>query len=181
MLIESHTVRQWLNTNVDLMPSSTDVHPSQAQQVRRKPIQYGHSMNPMPALIIGLLGIMMSAHHQDSMVSTTVHKQWGTLLLGAAFARGVTYIITYLSPPNSVNPSRPPSELIAAFCLICGGLTFMASNKDIVHYMEEKNLMAMFTLTVTVGFTALVMAYEIIVIALKGWAVRKERAIATMK
>lgn len=50
----------------------------------------------------------------------------------------------------------------------------MASTKDVIHYMEEYNLMAMFIFTVTMGFTAFLMAYEILVIALKGWAVRRE-------
>jgi hypothetical protein len=175
MLIESKTVRNWLNTTVDFMPASTDVHPSQAQQLRRKPVQYGYSLNPIPALIIMLLGVMMSSHHQDSMVSAKVHSQWGTLLAAAALARVATYVIQFISPPTSIYPTRPPSELLTAFCLISGGLTFMVSNKDIIHYMEEYNLMAMFTFTITMGFTAFLMAYEILVLALKGWAVRRER------
>jgi len=56
-----------------------------------------------------------------------IHKQWGTLLVGAAFARAATYIILYLSPPTSVLPGRPPTELITAFCLMAGGMIFMAS------------------------------------------------------
>src|SRR5690554_3846905 len=84
-------------------------------------------MNPLPALMVLLLGIMMSSHHQSSMVSTMIHQQWGTLLMGASFARGLTYIIFYLSPPTSFLPSRPPSELVTAFCLMAGGLVFMAS------------------------------------------------------
>ncbi len=84
-------------------------------------------MNPLPGLIILLLGLMMSSHHQSSMVSTMVHKQWGTLLVGYSLARAITYIIFYVSPPASVLPSRPPSELISSFCLISGGLVFMAS------------------------------------------------------
>lgn len=85
------------------------------------------SFNPMPALIIFLLGMMMGGHHQQQMVSTMVHKQWGTLLAGAAMARAVTYVLMYVKPPTSYLPSRPPSELIGAFCLISGGLIFMLS------------------------------------------------------
>jgi cytochrome b561 len=128
----------------------------------------------MPALIILLLGLMMSSHHQDSMTSTTVHKQWGYLLGGFAVARLVTYVIMYTSPPSSVYPSRPPTELISAFCLISGGLVFMASTKDIIHYMEGADLMAMFVFTVVMGFTAFIMSYEVFVLCLKGWATRKE-------
>lgn len=84
-------------------------------------------LNPIPALIILLLGVMMSSHHQSSMVSTMVHKQWGMLLVGFSLARAVTYIIICLKPPTSLLPYRPPSELITSFCLISGGLIFMLS------------------------------------------------------
>jgi hypothetical protein len=87
----------------------------------------GVSFNPMPLLIIFLLGTMMGGHHQQQMVSTMVHKQWGNLLSGAAMARAVTYMITYVKPPTSYLPARPPSELVGAFCLISGGLIFMLS------------------------------------------------------
>lgn len=111
------------------------------------------------------------------MVSTSVHKQWGTLLVGFALARAVTYILFFLSPPTSVFPSRPPSELVAAFCLISGGLIFMASNKDVIHIMEDHNLMPMFIFTVCMGLTAFLMAYEMIVLAIKGWATRREKVV----
>ena len=131
-------------------------------------------MNPFPALIILLLGLMMSSHHQNSMVATMVHKQWGTLFMGFALARAVTYILSYLSPPASYLPSRPPSELITSFCLISGGIIFMASNTDTVAAMEQYNIHAMFPFTVTMGFTAFLMAWVIIVLAVKGWAVRRQ-------
>ena len=50
----------------------------------------------------------------------------------------------------------------------------MSSNKDIVRIMEERGLMAMFSFTVMMGLTAFIMAYEVIVLALKGWATRRE-------
>jgi Protein of unknown function (Ytp1) len=131
-------------------------------------------MNPLPGLIILLLGLMMSSHHQDSTVSTAVHKQWGTLLVGFSLARAVTYILFFISPPTSLYPSRPPSELVSAFCLISGGLIFMASTRDVIRIMEDRGLMAMFIFTVCMGFTAFLMAYEIIVVAIKGWATRRE-------
>lgn len=40
--------------------------------------------------------------------------------------------------------------------------------------MEHYDLDAMFMYTVTMGIVGLLMAWEIIVIAIKGWAVRKE-------
>ena len=130
-------------------------------------------MNPLPGLIILLLGMMMSSHHQASMVSTMVHKQWGSLFVGAALARGVSYILVYLSPATSFLPSRPPSEIIVAFCFISGGLIFMSSNKDTVAAMETYDLNAMFIFTVMMGLTAFLMAWTIVLLALKGLAVRR--------
>jgi Protein YTP1-like, C-terminal len=125
MLIESSRIRDLLNSTSS---SSQDLpYEAEEEKALEPPKSYGFSMNPLPALIVLLLGLMMSAHHQESMVSTMIHKQWGTLLLGGAFARGATYVIFYLSPPSSVLPSRPPTELITAFCLIAGGMLFMAS------------------------------------------------------
>ena len=45
---------------------------------------------------------------------------------------------------------------------------------DTVAGMEHYDLDAMFMYTVTMGLVGLLMAWEIIVIAIKGWAVRKE-------
>ena len=125
MLIESSRIRNLLNST---SPSALDLpYDAEEEKVLEPPKSYGFPMNPIPALIVLLLGLMMSSHHQESMVSTMIHKQWGMLLLGGAFARGATYVIFYLSPPTSVLPSRPPTELITAFCLIAGGMLFMSS------------------------------------------------------
>jgi Protein of unknown function (Ytp1) len=176
MLIESTRVRSYLNTSISLLPARNDLHPEESSTHQSPPRSYASSMNPLPALIILLLGLMMSSHHQDSMVSTMVHKQWGMLLVGFALARAVSYILFFISPPTSLFPSRPPSELVAAFCLISGGLIFMASTKDVIHVMEDHDLMAMFVFTVCMGFTAFLMAYEMIVLAIKGWATRREKS-----
>jgi hypothetical protein len=116
MLLESKRVRGWLNETI---MGGASVEPEEPSNTA--------SFNPMPALIIYLLGSMMGGHQQQQMVSTMVHRQWGGLLAGAALARGVTYIITYVRRPTSYLPSRPPSELVGAFCLISGGLIFMLS------------------------------------------------------
>ncbi|KAK5086799.1 hypothetical protein LTS08_007212 [Lithohypha guttulata] len=174
MLVESKQLRTFLNTSIDMMPTRNDVHPEQAHEIREEPKSYSTSVNIMPALVILLLGIMMSSHKQDSMVASMVHKQWGTLLSGFAVCRALTYVLTYLSPPKSIYPSRPPTELATSFCLLSGGLIFMLSTHDIVHYMDVYNLMPMFTFTVVMGFTAFVMAYTMFVVGLKGWAARRE-------
>lgn len=126
MLIESTRIRELLNTTVsDIRP--TDSYSDLEREQLRPPATYEFSLNPIPALVILLLGIMMSSHHQQTMTSTMVHKQWGNLLLFASFARGLTYIVMFIRPPRSVFPSRPPTELLAAFGLISGGIIFMAS------------------------------------------------------
>jgi hypothetical protein len=133
-------------------------------------------MNPMPALVILLLGKMMSAHHQNSMLSTMIHSQWGSMFMGFALARALTYITLYIRPPTSYLPSRPPTEIVTAFCLVSGGITFMLSNKDTVAALESYELDAMFTFTITMGLTALIMAWTTVLVAFKGWAVRRQAA-----
>lgn len=121
MLFESSRIREWLNSTVLQTPThGTD-------EVWQPPKSQGVSLNPMPALVIMLLGMMMGSHHQTSMTSTMVHKQWGNMLVGFAIARGMTYVLLFLKPPTSYLPARPPTEIIAAFCLISGGLIFMLS------------------------------------------------------
>ncbi|CAN8105016.1 unnamed protein product [Discula destructiva] len=174
MLIESTKIRDLLNTTVTTTIDERYDDHHEREDALAKPATYRFSTNPIPALVILLLGIMMSSHTQQSMVSTMVHKQWGTMLCGAAFARGLSYVIVWLKPPTSVLPSRPPTELLAAFGLMTGGIIFMASSRDTVAAMEHQNLDAMFFYTVTMGFVGMFMAWEIILIAIKGWAVRKE-------
>ncbi|KAL9031230.1 MAG: hypothetical protein Q9196_000730 [Gyalolechia fulgens] len=174
MLVESRKVRDLLNASLARWNASQDQYPFKEHWT--PPKTYSFSMNPIPGLIILLLGLMMSSHHQHSMVSTMVHKQWGYLFVGFALARAVTYMLIYLSPPSSYLPSRPPSEIISSFCLISGGLIFIASNKDTVAAIERYDLNAMFIFTVTMGWTAFLMAWQIIVLAIKGWAVRKRRS-----
>lgn len=171
MLVESAQIRDLLNMAILVSPAAKS-----NKELSSAPRTYSVSMNPFPGLIILLLGLMMSSHYQASMVSTMIHKQWGTLFVGFALARAVTYILQYVAPPSSYLPSRPPSEIISSFCLISGGLIFMASNKDTVAAMEHYNLNAMFAFTVTMGFTSLLMAWAIIVFAVKGWAGRRGQA-----
>ncbi|KAL1964018.1 hypothetical protein VTN77DRAFT_7564 [Rasamsonia byssochlamydoides] len=171
MLLESKRVREWLNKTV-LHPYSHVANYGQPDTNWETPGTV--SINPMPALIVFLLGIMMGAHHQESMVSTMVHKQWGSLLAAGALARACTYIFFYIKPPTSYLPSRPPSEVVGAFCLIAGGLIFMLSASDVVDVMLYYDLDAMFTFNIVVGLTCFIMAYEILVIAIKAWAVKKE-------
>ena len=122
MLFESSRIRNALNNTILQSP----VH-STRDEDWQPPKSQGVPLNPMPALIILLLGMMMGSHHQDSMTSTMVHKQWGNMLVGFALARGLTYVLLFLRPPTSYLPARPPTEIVAGFCLMAGGLIFMLS------------------------------------------------------
>lgn len=126
MLIESTRIRNLLNTTVEEVEPK---HPHAIEEANgiEAPDTYEFSLNPIPALVIMLLGLMMSSHTQHTMMSSMVHKQWGNLLLGASLARGLTYVLMFLKPPKSILPSRPPTELLASFGLISGGIIFMAS------------------------------------------------------
>ncbi|KAI9154854.1 membrane protein [Paramyrothecium foliicola] len=126
------------------------------------------SMNPLPALVIFLMGKSMASHEQHSMTSTMIHKQWGNLLGAASIARLLTYLIMYIKPPSSPSPSRPPTELLMSFCLISGGILFMASSSDTVEGMIHFGIDAMALYTVTMGFTGILMAWIITLLALKG-------------
>jgi hypothetical protein len=174
MLVESTWIRDLLNTPV-VEVARNHVHPDVEREALDAPESYEFSINPIPALVIMLLGIMMSSHHQVVAISAMVHKQWGNLLLAASFARMFTYVLIYLKPPKSVLPSRPPTELLASFGLIAGGIIFMASARDNINGMVHYKLDEMFMYTVTMGMVGLLMAWEVLVLALKGWAVRKER------
>ncbi len=98
MLVESQWVRGLLHTTI-LLNSTTRVSTvGEVQEIRQAPKTYAISLNPLPSLVILLLGVMMSSHHQESMVSTMLHKQWGKLLVASALARAVTFLLSYLSP-----------------------------------------------------------------------------------
>ena len=167
MLVESPRIRGMVEISSPDSENSSNLK-------WESPRSYTRSLNPIPALIITLLGIVMSAHNQELAISRAIHKQWGTLLIVAAVARGITYITIWLKPPISSVPSRPPGEIIAAFCLVSGGLIFMASNLDSIYAMEKYNLNALFVFTVIAGLTPVLMAWELVVLAVKGWAVRRE-------
>ncbi|KAJ5569993.1 uncharacterized protein N7459_009423 [Penicillium hispanicum] len=170
MLFESRRIRNALNNTLLRSPpyeaDDESWQPPKSQQV---------PLNPMPAFIILLLGMMMGSHHQDSMTSTMVHKQWGNMFVGFAIARGMTYVLLFLRPPTSYLPARPPTEIVAGFCLISGGLIFMLSARQVIEAMEFYELDAMFTFTVGMGFTAFIMSLVVLAIAIKAWAMKRER------
>jgi hypothetical protein len=151
---------------------------SHSDQRWQRPSSYDVPLNPIPALTIMFLGMMMSGHHQSSMVSTMMHAQWGLLFTGFAVSRAVTYLMLYIKPPTSHYPSRPPSELVAAFCLTAGGLLFMNSAHDSVAAIEGNGLDAMTVFTLTIGLTGILLAWELVCFTIKGWAMSKEQSSA---
>ena len=183
MLIDSRRIRELLHTYMFQLKDETYysvVAGSDEELPERWDEREGAAtvpLNPMPALVILLLGIMMSSHTQHSMVSSMIHKQWGDLFAGFSAARMATYAILYIKPYSSYLPSRPPTEIIAAFCLVSGGLMFMASTWPIVNTLEIHGIGAMFVFTCMMGLTAGVMAWETFLLALKGWAERKENPV----
>ncbi|AOW05663.1 hypothetical protein B0I72DRAFT_141290 [Yarrowia lipolytica] len=151
---------------------------------------YPMSFNPFPALTIFWTGILMSQHAQALPLSTAIHTQWGYLLAIGAVFRGITYLqyfIVYsqalarldggaeMNVDQLTLPSRPFTEIVASFCLISGGLVFMQSNRETVEAFVYRGIDSMFTLNVTVGVTSFIMAWELVVLAIKGWASRRKR------
>lgn len=119
----------------------------------------GYSPNPFPTFTIFWTGILMSQHAQASELSTKIHTQWGSLLAYGSFFRVLTYIIFYLQPPKDINLTRPITELITSFCLICGGIIFMESTDQVIEAMEYRGFTPLFSCNLCVGFSVLLMAW----------------------
>ncbi|KAI7158182.1 hypothetical protein KC349_g5046 [Hortaea werneckii] len=179
MMIESAWIREMFSTNVAVQEEEDEERAGASRnQLYTQPKSERFSMNPMPGLVVMVLGAAMSAHHQKSMVSTMMHAQWGTLFFVFGCARAATYVLVYLQPPTSHFTSRPPSELVSSFCLTAGGLLFMISARDTVDTIESNDLNAMAIFTVVMGLTGILLSWEFVCFAIKGWAVRKEKAAA---
>jgi hypothetical protein len=124
MAIESRRVRRWL-------AAGTVAGQGVSSGAITEPASYRSSFNPFPSLVIGITGAAMSAHHQEYVFQVKVHELWGYLLLGFTALRFATYALLWLAPPNSVLPTRPPTEALAGFFLACGGLSFMFSSEEL--------------------------------------------------
>lgn len=125
MLLESRAVRRFLSAPV----SSRTAKPLSSIPA---PPSYSASFNPFPALVIGVTGIAMAAHHQEYVFAVAIHSLWGILLAGFGVLRCMTYAFLWLRPPASVLPSRPPTEALAAVSLSCGGMVFILSTEQVV-------------------------------------------------
>ncbi|EPE25389.1 hypothetical protein GLAREA_01301 [Glarea lozoyensis ATCC 20868] len=189
LMVESKALRRLVKAYPEDLPHDGEF-PKYMQS------QPGISINPIPAMVIFILGMILGGHHQMSMESTMMHKQFGNLLISASVARCCSYLLIQISPPHSIYPSRPPSELVCSFCCICGGFMLMASvrsstpfaifrvknssdsamsqNRDTVQSMIDNGVNAMVVATVTMGISAMLMAWVMFILVVKGCAEKRE-------
>ncbi|KIJ56922.1 hypothetical protein M422DRAFT_88038, partial [Sphaerobolus stellatus SS14] len=162
MALESKTVRKWLSARAtSVVKSDENVTP---------PPSYSGSFNPFPALVIGVTGAAMSAHHQTYQFQVQVHALWGFFLSGFAILRCMTYFFLWLRPPHSVLPSRPPTEAMASFFLACGGLVFILSTEQITFAAMRRGMDdIMFIFNFAVAVTCLAFCWMLLVVGFKGW------------
>lgn len=137
LAVENPTVRHWLlgegaseETTEEkvLAPTKGDRIP----EIRsRRTVS-----NPLPAVVIGITGIAMSAHHQTYLFQIQIHSLWGYLLLGFALCRSLTCFLEWVRPPptNPRLPAMPPTELIASIFLGAGGFVFICSDEQITFW-----------------------------------------------
>ncbi|KAG8763917.1 hypothetical protein FRC12_008358 [Ceratobasidium sp. 428] len=168
MALESHTFRRLL-ANTSLI-----TNPRARGQPATEPPSYAGSFNPFPALVIGVTGAAMSAHHQNYVFQVEVHALWGNLLTAFAVFRCFTYFFVWLRPARSIMPSRPPTEAIAAFFLSAGGLVFISSSEPITFAaMRNGHDDIMMFLNAIVAIVCFAYALNLAVLAVKGWAVAR--------
>ncbi|KAM0752108.1 hypothetical protein T439DRAFT_333349 [Meredithblackwellia eburnea MCA 4105] len=164
MLLESRTVRSWLSqaaVRSSSRPAADIVEPASA----------AFSFNPFPAMIIGVTGVAMSAHHQTYVFQVEIHALWGLLLGGFAAFRFLTYFFLFLRPPASILPSRPPTEALASLFLTCGGVVFILSTEQVTFAALRHggdDMMAF--LNMTVALVCIWFTWILTLFALKGWA-----------
>lgn len=171
LLVESTWIRRLVNRTISTSNNDQDDDLNSG-------LHGSISINPFPAFIVFWTGLLMSQHEQALPLSTSIHMQWGYLLSSGAVFRFGTYVLMLLSPPKSTVPSRPLTELVTSFCLLCGGLVFIQSNSETVEAMVYRGLDSMFTLNVNVGVTALIMSWIMVVMALKAWATKRQARLS---
>ncbi|WWC71475.1 uncharacterized protein I206_105433 [Kwoniella pini CBS 10737] len=161
MLLESRWVRKVMGSFIS--GGRKDVH---------EPPTYAFSFNPLPALVIGVTGLAMAAHHQEYVFQVQIHSLWGKLLAGGSLFRFLTYFFLFLKPPIESNlPFRPPTEILTSFGYTSGGIVFMLSNEEISWSAIRSgwdDMMAF--LNFTIGLNCFIFCWILILMTLKGWA-----------
>lgn len=177
MSLESTRVRSLLAyAVVHRHPSAVAPRANESEvEAQAAPPSYSSSFNPFPALVIGVTGVAMAAHHQDYEYEVQVHILWGIMLAAFAFLRCFTYFLLWLRPPTSVLPSRPPTEAMASFALCCGGLLFMLSNEEVSFAaMRADYADGMAVMNLAVSLVGLVFSWTFCIMVVKAWALRRE-------
>ncbi|KZS97536.1 hypothetical protein SISNIDRAFT_405165 [Sistotremastrum niveocremeum HHB9708] len=168
MAIETKTFRNWLASS-----ALSSVKPD--EQIS-EPHSYVGSFNPFPALVVGVTGIAMAAHHQTYLFQVQIHTLWGNFLAAFAVLRSLTYFFLWLRPSKSILPSRPPTEALASFFLTAGGLTFIFSTEQITFMaMRRGHDDVMMFLNVAVAITCLAFCWVLSISAFKGWVMFRSR------
>lgn len=122
----------------------------------------------------------MAAHHQDYEFQVSIHSLWGILLAGGSLFRLCTYFFLWLRPPvESTLPSRPPTEILTSLGYAAGGIVFMLSVEEVSFAAMRAGYDDMMAfLNFTIALTSLVFCWEVVVMAIKGWAVMRVQARA---
>lgn len=165
ILVESRALRRLI-----YRAYNTDRH----EEPHRQEQTQTYSLNPIPAVTVFMTGMSMGNHHQDTEYSSNVHYMWGLLLSVAAVCRMLTYITLYNNRPNQREPSRPPTEALGAFSLICGSILFMASNSGTMTWLMRNQVDSMFMMNVAVAFSMMTLSYVLSLILLKAWSAKRE-------
>lgn len=179
MGIESKRIRKWL-------ASSTFASLSKDAKVLNdavtEPPSYLASFNPFPALVIGVTGAAMAAHAQTYLFQVQIHALWGNLLVAFAVLRCFTYFFLWLGPPQSILPSRPPTEALGSFFLACGGLVFMFSIEEVtIAAMRRGRDDVMMFLNLSVAITCFACCWTLFVVGFKGWLKSRTHSVITYR
>lgn len=131
----------------------------------------GFSVNLFPIFTIYWTGILMSKHEQASTLSTEIHTQWGNMFAMGTMFRFITYLYLIVVDPGKElrKPTRPFTEVLSSFALLCGGLIFMESTEPIVNAIEYRGFTSMFTLNLSLGTITLLMAWEMAIFSLRDY------------
>jgi hypothetical protein len=188
MILETKSLKNLLALPVSLKQSSISARDSttadeatceEAISLPARPPSYNFSFNPFPALVIGVTGVAMAAHHQDYVYEVSIHMLWGNLLAGFSIFRILTYFFLFLRPPtSSIMPSRPPTEALASFCLTAGGLVFILSSEEVSFAALRSGFGdMMMILNLTVAIVCFLFCGIATLMIVKAYAVKLQRQI----
>jgi Protein of unknown function (Ytp1) len=134
MAIETPTLRRWLLGEMNTRGSRSQRKRSSGSLGLGMEQNAGSTAsNPLPAVVVGITGIAMSAHHQEFQFQVQIHALWGYLLLGFAICRCLTCFFEWVRPERRMStlPGLPPTELIGSIFLGAGGIAFICSDEEI--------------------------------------------------